>query len=96
MEEPVLDIVVWTIILGLTGLLFWMIVRGKMPPNGSALSAMTAFHDWAPSDRQRAIETIVEEHAGKRFSEDVNGAPPRDEPGEPTPAGGSTGERKKP
>jgi len=89
-----LGVIIWLVILGLLVLLLWMIIGGKMPYKGSSLSAMTAFHDFAPSDRQRAIETIVEEQAGKRFAEDENGAPPRDEPGEGVAAKTPPGERK--
>lgn len=71
------EIAVWLIILALVAVLFWAIVFGKMPTGGGGLASLTVFHDWLPKDKQRAIEVVIEQKAGKRLEEDMNGAPPR-------------------
>ena len=76
-----IGIVVWLIILAMIAALFWMIVFGKMPSGGGGFAALTVFHDWLPKDKQRAIEVVIEQKAGKRLEEDENAAPPRPEPG---------------
>ncbi len=91
------DILVWLFLLALIVGLVWAIVFGKMPSGGGGFAGLTVFHDWQPKDKQRAIEIVIEQKAGKRLEEDLNGAPPRSGIGDGDGKGtdGSPDERKR-
>jgi hypothetical protein len=40
---------------------------------GSGIAFLTAFHDFAPSDKQAAIEVVIEQKAGKKLVEQKTG-----------------------
>jgi hypothetical protein len=51
----------------------------------SGMSALTAFHDFQPKDKQHAIEIVMEQKAGKKLEEqdsgqDKNGKPKSQSP----------------
>lgn len=39
----------------------------------SGISALTAFHDFQPKDKQHAIEIVMEQKAGKKMEEQESG-----------------------
>ncbi len=46
----------------------WISWRG-----GRGIATLTAFHDFQPKDKQKAIEYVMEEKAGKKMEEQENG-----------------------
>jgi hypothetical protein len=58
---------------------------------GTGMAGITAFHDFSPADKQRAIEIVVEKKAGKRWMEQESGKekdpenPPAEKAGTPEP-----------
>ncbi len=41
------------------------LIRSRSARRVNGIAMMTAFHDFQPADKQRAIETVIEMHAGK-------------------------------
>ena len=66
------DIIVYAILIGLTVLFLVMAVNGSFSSRGSGAS-LTAFHDFQPQDRQRAVEMIIQEKAGKQKDSQESG-----------------------
>ena len=51
-----------------------VVIKGSFTRDGGATpGSLTAFHDFANADRQRAIEVVVEQKAGKRWEEQESG-----------------------
>lgn len=46
----------------------WISWRG-----GRGIATLTAFHDFQPKDKQKAIEYVMEEKAGKKMEEQESG-----------------------
>ena len=67
---------------GLAILLFMSIALGWMPKNDAGGASLTAFHDFQPVDKQRATEIVIEQKAGKRWSEQTSGDTGHDEDAE--------------
>jgi hypothetical protein len=70
------DIFFWLLLGLLVAVVVLIIARSSIgggSGGGSGIAAMTAFHDLAPSDKQRAIEIIVEKKAGKKWMEQESG-----------------------
>ena len=67
------DAVVWIVLVGLAILLLGAIVGGWMPHGGGSGASLTAFHAFQPKDKQRAVEVIIDEKAGKRWVSQANG-----------------------
>ena len=59
--------------LGLGILLFVAIALGWIPKNDGAGAALTAMHDLQPVDKQNATEIVIEQKAGKRWTEQESG-----------------------
>lgn len=49
------------------------IATGRMSGKGSSAASITAFHDMQPVDKQRAMEVIIEQKAGKKWEEQESG-----------------------
>lgn len=60
-----LDIIVWTVLLGLAAALLWGIVNGKMSDSGN-FAATSVFADMQNQEKRNAMETVIEEKAGKK------------------------------
>jgi hypothetical protein len=60
------DILIWTVLIAMAVLLFVAIACDWMPHGGGSGAALTAFHDLQPKDKQRAVEMIIQEKAGKQ------------------------------
>jgi hypothetical protein len=69
----VADIVVWTVLIAMAVLLAVAIVYNRMPHGDGSGAALTAFHDFQPKDKQKAVEMIIEERAGKRKDSQKSG-----------------------
>jgi hypothetical protein len=69
--------------VGLGILLFVAIAMGWMSRNDGSGAGLTALHDFQPVDKQRATEIVIEQKAGKRWTEQESGDAAR--------AGGATG-----
>jgi hypothetical protein len=55
--------------VGLGILLFVAIALGWIPKNDGSGAAITVLHDLQPVDKQRATEIVIEQKAGKRWTE---------------------------
>lgn len=86
--EPA-DIFFWLLLAALAAGVIATIAHGSMNrDSGAGSSVMTALHDFAPADRQRAIEVVVEQKAGKKWMEQESGKteePNADAPSEKNP-----------
>ncbi len=60
-----IDIIVWVVILALAAALLWAIVNGKMSDSGS-FAATSVFADMQNQEKRNAMETVMEEKAGKK------------------------------
>jgi len=69
------DIFFWLLVAGMVATVIAIIVQGSLGGGGggSGITAMTAFHDLSPADKQAAIEIVVEEKAGKKWMEQESG-----------------------
>jgi len=61
------------ILIGLALLLLLAIASGQMSGKGSRAASITAFHDMQPSDKQNAVEVVVEQKAGRKLEEQRSG-----------------------
>lgn len=59
--------------VGLGALLFVAIALGWIPRNDGTGAALTALHDLQPVDKQNATEIVIEQKAGKRWTEQESG-----------------------
>ncbi len=50
------------------------LIRSRSARRVNGIAMMTALHDFQPADKQRATETVIEMHAGKRRRETEQGA----------------------
>lgn len=69
----IIGIFIWTLLIGLAGLLLLAIVKGWLSDSGSNAASITAFHDMQPKDKQGAVEIVIEQKAGKRWDEQWSG-----------------------
>ena len=68
------DLVFWLALLALVIAVIVTIAHGSMNhDSGAGPAVMTAFHDFAPADKQRAMEIVVEEKSGKKWMEQESG-----------------------
>jgi len=68
-----MGIVIILFSIGLVVLVVWMSATGKFSGGGGSMMSITAMHDMLPSDKQAAIEIMVEEKAGKKWEEQTSG-----------------------
>ena len=59
------------LVAALTGLLIVLLVSAVATgwltrQRRFGIASLTAWHDWQPSDKQRATEAVIEERAGRR------------------------------
>lgn len=69
----VIGITIWAALIGLAAVLLFAIATGRMSGKGSSAASITAFHDMQPSDKQNAIEIVIEQKAGKKMEEQKSG-----------------------
>ena len=74
-----IGIIIWAVMIGLAVILLFAIASGRMSNKGSSAASITAFHDMQPSDKQNAIEIIIEQKAGKKMEEQESGEGSDDE-----------------
>jgi hypothetical protein len=67
------DILIWTVLIAIAVLLFVAIVCNWMPHGDGSGAALTAFHDLQPNDKQKAVEMIIQEKAGKQKDSQQSG-----------------------
>ncbi len=68
------DFLFWFLFLALVVGVVLTIARGSINRDrGTGGAALTALHDLAPADKQRAIEIIVEKKGGKKWMEQESG-----------------------
>ncbi|MEW5800334.1 MAG: hypothetical protein AB1728_15145 [Bacteroidota bacterium] len=66
-------IIIWTILIALAALLLWAIINKKMTSGGGNFAATSAFTDMQNEDKRKAMETVIEEAAGKKRFEQESG-----------------------
>ena len=72
-----MDIVVGGVLVLFAAGTIAMFVRGSFSKNrGSSPGALTAFHDFGTADKQRAMEVVIEQKAGKKMEEQKSGEGP--------------------
>ncbi|NUN69705.1 MAG: hypothetical protein HUU02_08345 [Bacteroidetes bacterium] len=74
-RTKVLDIIVWTILVCLAAALLWAIISGKMSDQGN-FAATSVFADMQNQEKRNAMETVIEEKAGKKRFGQTNGNDP--------------------
>jgi hypothetical protein len=81
-----MGILLIAIAVGLAILLFVAIAMGWIPKNDGAGAALTALHDLQPLDKQNATEIVIEQKAGKRWTEQKSGDTEGEEGADPKEA----------
>lgn len=77
-------VVFWLLLVAMVVVVVATIARGKLGGgSGAGMPGVTALHDLSPADRQRAIEIVVEQKAGKKWMEQESGG--AKEPGGASP-----------
>lgn len=74
-----MSILLIALAVGLAILLFVAIALGWLSNNDAGAASITAFHDFQPLDRQRATEIVIEQKAGKGWTEQTSGDQDRKE-----------------
>jgi hypothetical protein len=59
--------------MGLAALLLAAIAGGRLRGGRAGMAPLTAWHDFQPLDKQHATEIVVEQKAGKRWTEQESG-----------------------
>jgi hypothetical protein len=59
-------IVMWGVLIVLAALLLWAIINKKMTNSGGNFAATSVFSDMQNEDKRKAMETVIEEAAGKK------------------------------
>lgn len=59
--------------VGLGALLVVAIARGWLRPGQGGITSLTAMHDFQPVDKQNATEIVIEQKAGKKWTEQESG-----------------------
>jgi hypothetical protein len=72
--------------VGLGLLLFAAIALGWIPKNDGAGASLTALHDLQGLDKQNATEIVIEQKAGKRWTEQESGDTDMEEGADPKEA----------
>jgi len=67
------EILLVAVAVGLAILLFVAIALGWIPKNDGPGAALTALHDFQPVDKQNAMEIVIEQKAGKAWTEQESG-----------------------
>jgi hypothetical protein len=68
------DVFFWILVAGMVATIIAIIVQGSLGGgSGASMPGITALHDLSPSDKQAAIEIVVEEKAGKKWMEQESG-----------------------
>ncbi len=68
------DIFFWLLVAGMVATVIAIIVQGSLGGgSGASMPGITALHDLSPSDKQAAIEIVVEEKAGKKWMQQESG-----------------------
>ncbi len=84
------EIVLIGIGVGLFALLLVAIALRRLPGSTSGIVSLTALHDFQPVDKQNATEIVVEQKAGKRWTEQEQGDADRREGDDRTDGAGLT------
>jgi len=67
-------IVIYSLLAAMIIVLLGIFAKGSMSSyQGASGAGLTAFHDLQPSDKQRAVEVIIEEKAGKKEEGEKSG-----------------------
>jgi hypothetical protein len=84
----VMTTILWILGLALVIVLLYFLTRKGWISwkGGRGIASLTAFHDFQPEDRQKAIEFVMDRKAGKRIEADESGEG-NDEPESPSPGG---------
>lgn len=93
-----MDLIVAAAILLLVAGTLIVIVRGSFTRGrGATPGALTAFHDFGSADKQRAMEMVIEQKAGKKLEEQESGegATPRTAPRRSSAQRGRRGARRR-
>lgn len=69
-------IIIWLILIALAVLLLWAIINKKMSSSGN-FAATSVFADMQNQEKRDAMETVIEEKAGKKWFEQESGDTPR-------------------
>ncbi|MBI2428485.1 MAG: hypothetical protein HYV29_06755 [Ignavibacteriales bacterium] len=73
-------IIIWLILIALAALLLWMIINKKMSGGEGNFAATSVFSDMQNEDKRKAMETVIEEAAGKKRFEQESGE--KEKPGD--------------
>ncbi len=67
-------VIFWLLLVAMGVVVVVTIARGNLGGgSGAGMPGVTALHDLSPADKQRAIEIVVEQKAGKKWVEHESG-----------------------
>ncbi len=66
-------IIIWIVLIALAIALLWMIINSKMSDGGGSATGASAFSDFQNQEKRNAMETVIEEKAGKKRFEQESG-----------------------
>jgi hypothetical protein len=78
-------VIIWIILIALAALLLWMIINKKMSGGGGNFAATSALGDLQNEEKRNALETVIEEKAGKKRFGQTSGAEQEREEKKPKP-----------
>lgn len=73
-------IIIWIVLIILAALLLWMIINNKMSDSGGSATGASVFSDFQNQEKRNAMETVIDEKAGKKRFEQESGE--KEKPGE--------------
>jgi hypothetical protein len=78
-------IVIWIVLIALAAALLWMIINFTMNDGGGSATGASVFSDFQNQEKRNAMETVIEEKAGKkRFEQESGDKEKLDEQGKTT------------
>jgi len=67
----ILLIFIGVIVFLLAGIIY--AIRSKNTQHSGSFASMAAFHDMQTGEKQKAMETVIEQQADKKWEEEVSG-----------------------
>ena len=67
----ILLIFIGVIIFLIAGIIY--AIRSKNTQHSGSFASMAAFHDMQTAEKQKAVETVIEQQAGKKWEEEESG-----------------------
>jgi hypothetical protein len=66
-------IIIGLIVILLTGIISAIASKDKKLQHSGSFASMAAFHDMQSGEKQKAVEIVIEQQAGKKWEEEESG-----------------------